>query len=124
MHRRQSATLGHHSSPVLVIVHNLYIVGISIVPDEADAVLIVDPDAVLSTPVTRHCLQAIARERCKIAKLGGCMKVLLLPLSHACNLLQTAAEPADEQSLGLRVLERPNRALSIAITSRVIRQAV
>jgi hypothetical protein len=95
-----------------VIVHNLCIVGISITPDEADAVLVIDPDAVLSTAVTRQCFQAIARERCEIPQIRGCVELLQLPLSHACNVLQTAAEPGGEQSLGLGVLERPNHAIS------------
>lgn len=94
-----------------MIVHNLHIVGISIAPDEADAVLIVDPDAVLATAVTSKRLQAVSRERCEIAQLGGCVELLECPLSHACNLLQTAAEPADRQVLSFVVLERPNHAI-------------
>jgi hypothetical protein len=112
MHRRQSATPGHHSSPALVIVHDLNIIGISITPDEADAVPIVDPDAVLSTSVTRQRLQPIAREHCEVAELAGGMELLQLPLSHAGNPLQAAAGPPAEQRLGFRVLERPNHATS------------
>jgi hypothetical protein len=42
---------GGASSESLVVVHNLSIVRVSIAPDEAEAPLIVDPNAVLPFPV-------------------------------------------------------------------------
>lgn len=95
-----------------MIVHNLHVVGVSIPPDEADAVLVIDPDAVLPAAVTRQRLQAIARKRRKIAKFSGRVELLQFSPRHASNLLQAAAESAAEQSLGFGVFERPDHAIS------------
>ena len=42
-----------------MIVHDLYIVGSGVCPGKADPVLVVDPYAVLSLPITSQGLQAI-----------------------------------------------------------------
>jgi hypothetical protein len=42
-------------------VHDLYVEGVSVMPDEADAILIVDPNAVLSRPLPAKRFQMISR---------------------------------------------------------------
>src|SRR4028118_1707755 len=41
----------------LVIVDDLHVLRVAVLPDEADPVLIVDPDTVLSAPAARHHFQ-------------------------------------------------------------------
>ena len=91
-----------------MIVHDLHVVGIPVMPDEADAVLIVDPDAVLPSSVACQRFEAIARERGEIAELPSSMQLLQFPLSHPRNPLQTTAEPPPEKRLRLRVFEGPD----------------
>ena len=108
MHRRQSATFRHHVLPALVIVHDLHIVSVPVVPYEADAILIVDPNAVLSTSIACERLEPVAGECRKVTEVVGRMYLLKLPLSNTSDLLQPAAEPAREERLGFGVFERPN----------------
>ena len=49
-----------------MIVHNLDCKGVGIVPTEADAPLIVDPNAVLAAPVICKRLQPVAWNRSRI----------------------------------------------------------
>jgi hypothetical protein len=49
-----------------VVIGDLHIVRSIILPDKADAVLIVDPYAVLATPVTLQSLQTISRRSTQV----------------------------------------------------------
>jgi hypothetical protein len=60
-----------------VIVHNLYILGSSI-PTEADAPLVVDPDAVLPHPVPSQRLKPIAWRDPQIVEPDRCVEQLQL----------------------------------------------
>lgn len=91
-----------------VAVDDLHVLCVAIFPDEADAVAIVDPDAVLPASVARQRCEPIAGERGQISKLPRGVQLLELPLGHACDLLQTPAESAGEQRLRFGVLERPD----------------
>jgi hypothetical protein len=44
-----------------MVVHDFYVNGIVIHPDKTDAPLVVDPDAVLSFPVSRQRFQSVRR---------------------------------------------------------------
>ncbi len=44
-------------------VHDLHIVGVAVVPEEADAESILDPNAVLSALIARERLEPVAGER-------------------------------------------------------------
>ena len=59
-----------------MIVHDLHIVSVPVVPDEADAILIVDPNAVLPTPVARERLEPVAGECRKVTEVVGRMELL------------------------------------------------
>jgi hypothetical protein len=83
-----------------VIVDDLHIVGVSVVPDEADAVLIVDPNTVLAMSIARERLESVARERRQISKFASGMELLELSLSHSCHFLQAPAKLAFEERLG------------------------
>ena len=51
-----------------MVVGNLHVAGISILPDETDAVLVVDPDAVLSLPRAFQGFQTVTGNRRQIAR--------------------------------------------------------
>jgi hypothetical protein len=57
-------------------------VGIPVSPDKAHAVLIVDPDAVLSPAVARQRLEPVAGEGRQVTQLAGCVQ-LLYPASRS-----------------------------------------
>jgi hypothetical protein len=100
------------SPRTLVVVDDLHILRVAILPDEADAVLIVDADAVLSAPIACQGFQPIAGKRCQVSKFASGVELLQLPLGHTRHLLQASAEPAGKQRLGFGVLERPDHVTS------------
>ena len=51
-----------------MVVGNLHVAGVSILPDETDAVLVVDSDAVLPLPRAFQGFQAVAGNRSQIAQ--------------------------------------------------------
>ena len=59
-----------HVTP-LVIVHDFDVVGVTLLPDEAQAIAVVDADAVLSFTVTVQFLQAVARWDAQIIQADG-----------------------------------------------------
>jgi hypothetical protein len=56
-----------------VIVHDLHSVSVPVVPYEADAILIVDPNAVLSTSIACERLEPVAGECRKVTEVVGRM---------------------------------------------------
>jgi len=91
-----------------VIVDNLHVAGVTMVSDETDAVLIIDPNVVLASPVARKRPEPVSGECRQIAELASRMELLRLALAGPSNLLQASAEPAREERPGFGVLERPN----------------
>jgi hypothetical protein len=61
---------------VLVIIHDLHIVSVPVVPDETDAILIVDPNAVLSTPIACERLEPVAGEYCEVTEVVRRLELL------------------------------------------------
>jgi hypothetical protein len=61
MHWRDFA----HDSP-LMVVNDLYVIGVSVSPDEADPPLVVYPYAVLPLPLAGQCLESIPRRNTKV----------------------------------------------------------
>jgi hypothetical protein len=54
----------------LVVVRDFDFVGIIPLPAETDSVLIIDPDTVLTAPISSQTLQSIARRHRKFAKIS------------------------------------------------------
>ena len=106
-----------------MIVNELHVLRVAVLPDEADAVLIVDPDTVLSAPIARQRFQPIAGKCRQVSKLASGVELLQLPLGDASQVLQASAEPAGKQRPRLGILERPDHSDHHAITLSVIRQA-
>jgi len=89
-----------------VIVDDVNLVRVTVTPGEADAVLIVDPDAVLPVAITRERFKVVAGKRTQVAKAPRSVQLLELSLSDAGDTLEAAAEPAGEQVLSLPVAKR------------------
>jgi hypothetical protein len=65
-----------------VIIDDLNVVGFPFDPTEAHPPLVIDPEAMLSPPVTRQCLEAIPRRGLEIAQGARPVKVVQLPARH------------------------------------------
>ena len=72
-----------------MVVHDFHLIRISILPQEADTPLIVDPDAVLTLSIAAQRLQAIPGRNRQVTKLGCGMDLRQLPLSDAHETLKT-----------------------------------
>jgi len=95
-----------------VVIDDLHVAGISVVPDKANAVLVVDSDAMLAASIASEGLEPVTGEGCQITELAGGVQLLQLPLGDTGDPLQPSAEPAGEECLGLGILERPNHCSS------------
>jgi hypothetical protein len=60
-----------HDSSLSVVVHNLNVVGIAILPAKANSVLIVDPNAVPSCPISSELLEPVCRRAGQVPEAGG-----------------------------------------------------
>ena len=68
-----------------MIVDDLDIVGITVSPEEADAPLVVDPNAVGSGAIALQGFQLVARRDPKVLQLSGAVQVQQLPPSSALD---------------------------------------
>lgn len=91
-----------------MIVDDLHVVGITIVPDEADAVLIINSNAVLATSIACERLNPVTRKHRQVPKLAGGIELLELSLSNPCHILWPAAELASEEPMSLGIFKGPN----------------
>jgi hypothetical protein len=62
-----------------MVINNFDIFRTSLAPAEAHPELLVDPDAMLTSTVTRQRLQHVTRRYCKIIQLTCCLKLPNLP---------------------------------------------
>lgn len=91
-----------------MIINDLDLVRVTISPDEADAVLVVDPDAVLSSSIAGQRFEPIARERAQIPESARRVHLQQLSLGHPCNTTETATDSSGKQRLGFLVAKRAN----------------
>jgi len=70
----------------LVIVVNLDLIGISVVPDEADAPLVIDSDAVLTRPVAAQLLQSTAGRSRQVTQFLCTVELTQLALRGPLNV--------------------------------------
>lgn len=69
-----------------MIVSDLYIAEFGTLPHEADAVLIVDPNAVLSLSVAAQRFKAISRRYSQIIQVRCIVQIFQLPQGRALNI--------------------------------------
>ena len=81
---------------------------VTLPPDEADAILVVDPDAVLSQPVSTQSFDAVARESAEVIESLGRVQLRQLALRHPGDPPKSACGMAEEQGLGVLAPEGPD----------------
>jgi hypothetical protein len=90
-----------------VVIDDFDLLGASIPPYEAEAPLVIDPDAVLTRTVSAQRLQPISGWSSQIAQFLRIMNLPQFSLRRSLDLVrQPPSEPAVEQSLGLSVGKR------------------
>jgi hypothetical protein len=101
-------------------VNNLYIVEFSTFPHEADAVLIVDSNAVLPLSVAAQRFKVVSWRYSQIVQVHCVVQVLQFPQGHALNLRRkTPALARLVKPLCIRVLKvRYHQKLSLLRDSR------
>jgi hypothetical protein len=96
-----------------VVVHHFDLLCVAVLPDEADPILIVDPDAVLSTPISAESLELIAGERAQVVESLCRMQLHELALSDAGNAPKPTRRIAIEERLGVSIPEGPDHLLRV-----------
>jgi hypothetical protein len=98
---------------VLVVVNDLYIMGVAILPTEANAPLVIDADAVLAAPSTFEFLQSIAR---KYSQIGQCLSGVQRDHAARCTCYEdcVSARARHEPRGYKRGRQRTRNQLSIA----------
>jgi hypothetical protein len=91
-----------------MIVDDLDQLGAGVAPDEADAQLVINPDAVLTATVTLEGLQAITGGRPKIGNPGCGIENVELAQRDRSDRLELGNCFTLEQGLGPLVPERPD----------------
>ena len=80
-----------------MIVHDLHLVGFAAVPNEADAPLVVDANAVLSFTVARKGLKPVPRRNSQVVQVRGVIQHHQLDLRPTLDVFR---EPADALAFG------------------------
>jgi hypothetical protein len=97
-----------------MIIAHFNVIGVVVIsPDKADAVLIVDPYAVLSFPVTFEHFETISGRKSEIVQDLGSIHHFELPTRGAFELPKTIHRDAVKEVLGFFVSEALNHAYSV-----------
>lgn len=80
-----------------VIINNLDIKSVTILPLEANSPLIVDPNAVLSRPVSAQSFQSVGRWYQQVLKCFGAMEIKEFTPDYLLNRLEAENRPIIEQ---------------------------
>ena len=75
--------------PASVVVSNLNIESVTVFPTEADTVLIVNADAIVSSTIAFQCFQPVRRRRCQVSKLIRAIDLHQPSQRHSRNLLKS-----------------------------------
>src|ERR1019366_6869129 len=90
----------------LVIIDDLDALRRAVAPDEANSPLVVDPDTMLTLPVTAQGLKPVSWNRRHVLQLLGVVQHPKLPARHRSNVAQPAAPLAFKKQLGLLAADR------------------
>lgn len=91
-----------------MVINNFNLLGMAIDPNEANAPLVVDADAVLSSAVAAQSFQPIARRYTQKVKIRCGMYLLQFPYRHGCNVCKPRYPSPVKQQFGIRVAEALN----------------
>ena len=96
-----------------MVVHHLDLLRVAVLPDEADPILVVDPNAVLPLPIAGKSLKVIARERAEVVEALGGVQLRQLPLRNPGNGSEPPRRVSLKQGLGVSVPEGPDHLLMV-----------
>ena len=91
-----------------MVVHYLDLFRPAIVPNEANPVLVVDPDAVLTLPIAGQGLEVIAWERAEVVESLGRVELRELALRNPGDRPEPAGRDPLKQGLGVSAPEGPD----------------
>ena len=89
-----------------MVIGDFYIISVTVSPDKADSVLIVDANAVLAFPVSRQRFEMIAWEDCKVAQLTRAVQLHQLSLGNSSDVLKSANALAVKERLSFFAAKR------------------
>ena len=93
-----------------MVIHNLNVIRIAIIPGEADAPLVVNPNAVCPGAIGPEQFKLISRRHAKILQSPGLMKVQELAPGSPLDGLESANRAVLKERRRIRAFERPNQA--------------
>jgi len=96
-----------------MVVHHFDLLRVAVLPGEADAILIVDPYAVLPTSISTESLEVVARERTQVVESLRCVQLRQLALSDPGNAPKPPRRITLEQRLGVSIPEGPDHLLRV-----------
>jgi hypothetical protein len=103
--------IANSSRPTSVVVNNLNFVKLPTLPNEANTVLIVNPDAVLSFPAAAQGFKPVSRRHPQIIQIRRIVDELQLPQGNTLDIGGNAPALSSLVKLfGIRVLETCNHA--------------
>jgi hypothetical protein len=91
-----------------MIIHDLYIVGITLLPAKADPPLLVDPDRMLPLAVSREGLQAIARRHTQVIQARCSVQQRQLPARLPLEGPETPDILVMEEAFGVSIGNAPD----------------
>jgi hypothetical protein len=83
-----------------MIVHNLNLIGLPIVPPEADAPPVVDANAMLTNAITLQSFEPVSSNACQVVKISRRMKPTQPFLRSSLDALKLPAAEAVMQCFG------------------------
>ena len=108
-----------------MIVGDLHVIGITVVPSETDAPLVVDPDGVLTGPVSIQRVQSVARRDVRVLQRTRRVKCQQLPMRSYVNVRWEAAHASSfEDRLRVLVREGLNHASYLSVTRYIASSAM
>ena len=96
-----------------MVVHDLDVLHFAVLPHEADPILVIDPDAMLRSPITAKGLEVIARKRAQVVESLGGVQLRQLALSDPSNVPEPTRRVPLKQRLGVSVPEGPDHLLRV-----------
>ena len=94
-----------------MVVHNFYVVRVSVVPDKAHTILIVNPDAVLAFAAVLQSLEPVSRRTAQERKRFGAVQLLQLSLCNRLKAFELTGAFSVEKQRCCFVFERLNHGL-------------
>jgi hypothetical protein len=111
-----------------MVVGNFDVESIPLIPAEADAILIVDPDAVLPLAASRERFQPVSGEQCQVAERACPVQVEQLAKRDPFYAMKLFREPLPKDLFRLSISKRANHGYIVYRKSvnvkRTIAQAV